>query len=124
MDKAKLTSLLKTCEVTDEDIKSEISRIEEAFGRAGLKDEHLETAQANTLKYFRSAGSRKAMGHWIKRYTDAALAHDEGKKLAYHVHPGKPRFNMALLYATGAPKGNIIAEFIDSVVIQVFKDYF
>lgn len=124
MNATKLRDLLKTCEMSDEEIKTESPRIHKAFEKAGLKDADLENAKANTSKYFRSAGSRKALGLWVKRYTDAALARDEGKKLIYHVHPGKPRFNLALLYATGAPEGNVVSEFIESAIMQLFGVHF
>jgi len=115
-----ISLLLKQCEMSDEEMVTQKPRIERALQKSGIKDDDVKKAEANMERYYTSAGSRKAMGHWLKRYTDISLVHEDGKKFVYHVDPGMPRFNLVMQFVAGGPNGNIVCDFVDTVAVAVF----
>jgi hypothetical protein len=82
-----MIDLLKLCGCEEHEIKTDLPRIEKAFGRLGITQEDIERGKQRLKKYYdmELPSVRRAIGLCIKDVVDTVLAREDGKKLIYGI---------------------------------------
>jgi len=96
-----MNELLKLCGFTQQEIESELPRINRAFNKLGITAEDIERGKQRLHKYYEVElkGIRKALRLIIRELVDALLVRDEGaKKVIYgFMAPGFDLLSSALV---------------------------
>ena len=77
-----MIELLKLCGFEEQEIESELPRVEKAFNKLGITDEDIERGKQRLTKYYdiELKGVRKVFRLIVRELVDALLVRDEGKK--------------------------------------------
>jgi len=81
-----MIDLLRLCGFEEYEFKTEIPRIEKAFGRLGITHEDIERGKQRLNKYYdmELSGVRRAIGLCVKEVVNTVLAREDGKtKIIY-----------------------------------------
>lgn len=115
----KTTELLRALKYTDEEIKTEKNRVDQALTKCKIiKDEDIDKALSNLKKYLTTEAARKMLGIALKRFTDMMLAKDEGKKLVYLIHEEMPQIILTFYGSMGREK--LCIEIPETIMLSLF----
>jgi len=95
-----MIELLKLCGYSEQEIESELPRVEKAFDKLGITVEDIERGKQRLTKYYDVGlkGVRKSLRLVLRELVDALLARDEGKKVIYgFMAPGFDLLSSALV---------------------------
>ena len=106
-----MIELLKLLGFEDEEIPTELPRIEKAFGKLGISDEDIERGRQRLKKYYavELEGVRKIFRFIVREFVASLLVKEEGKK--------------ALIYGFMSPGMEIIGSALASRSKDVFSIY-
>ena len=77
-----MIELLKLCGYTEQEIESELPRVEKAFNKLGITDKEIERGKQRLTKYYDTEleGVRKIFRLCLRELVSALLVGEEGKK--------------------------------------------
>jgi hypothetical protein len=96
-----MIELLKLCGYSEQEIESELPRVEKAFNKLGITVDDIERGKQRLNKYYdmELKGVRKSMRLIVRELVDALLVRDEGVKSVIYgfMAPGFDLLSSALV---------------------------
>ncbi|MFC2070775.1 2-hydroxyacyl-CoA dehydratase [Chloroflexota bacterium] len=77
-----MNELLKLCGYREQELESELPRVEKAFNKLGITDEDIVQGKQRLTKYFDTElkGIRKGLRLCVREFVNSVLAREDGKK--------------------------------------------